>query len=133
MPSTTPWVRRGECDGCGQCCEFVSSHKLVLVQPSKEPVPNDYAYLKVRGFATNALEDVASLYVNFHAPCPEHDSENKRCRIHERKPESCVAFPTHPDDIQFLNCSYWYERWVDGKLELRGGKEFDATVTSSRT
>ena len=122
--NTTPWTRHGECDGCGECCLFVSTHQLVLVQPSREPVPSDYAYFKVRGFMINQLDDVASKYVNFYAPCPEHDAENRLCRVHERKPESCIAFPQHPDHIAWLSCSYWFSRWNDGKLELRGGKQF---------
>ena len=129
MPDATPWVRYGSCDGCGECCLFVGAHQLVLVQPSKEPVPNDYNYFKVRGFARNPLEDIASLYVNFYAPCPEYQHESRKCGIHERKPESCIVFPTDPDHIQYLNCSYWFERWIDGKRELRGGKEFDATIS----
>ncbi len=131
MPDTTPWVRHGECDGCGDCCTYVATHQVVLVQPSREPVASDYAYFKVRGFTVNMFEDCASKYVDFYAPCPEHDAENKRCHIHERKPESCVAFPTHPDHITHTSCSYWFERWIAGKRELRGGKEFDATIAGA--
>lgn len=111
MESNT-WVRKGECSHCGWCCENIG--RFEIVAPTR-----DKQYALIRG----ARETAEGMVIagDFCAPCPQHI--DNRCAIYDNRPKTCVDFPSEPNEIVNIPCSYWFEREVDGVVERRGGKE----------
>ena len=108
------WTRKGECNSCGWCCQMVTW--LTIVVPL-EQVKTDEKYFQVRGFNQHG-----QLSGDLFAPCPQHDNENKCCRIYNERPATCCAFPISPDQIVKSPCSHWFERpTADGQTERIGG------------
>ena len=122
-PVTTPdgWTRRGECNHCGWCCEFIG-RRIFTITPRPAPGQReiDWDFLRVRGFNRTGVK--ASLPIGLHAPCWEHDVAAQRCKIHDTRPATCRAFPERPEQIDGTPCSYYFERvQPDGAIEQVGG------------
>lgn len=101
---TKDWVRHGECDGCGYCCEVIA-HAHVNFNHTGDP-----EWMEVRGIPKNGIKWIAIV-----DPCPKLDEETKECTIYEDRPQLCQDFPVHPQDIQGIPCIYWFENLVTGK------------------
>lgn len=104
------WVRAGECNNCGWCCDNLGRFQLTMTTP-------DIEFIKVRGGPL--------IQGDFHAPCQYH-IEN-RCAIYDTRPRTCSDFPSEPNEIIRIPCSYWFERSViaeDGTItfEKQGGQ-----------
>lgn len=122
--------RKGECNHCGWCCQFIGVSTTTLV-PKEEGLqidPELARFFQLR----NALlsPDGVKLHVLTHqmAPCSAHDisavedGQRPGCTIYEKRPSICQAFPIAPEQIESTPCSYWFERSVDGEIvERRGG------------
>ena len=117
MSSSSPngWVRHGECrPNCGACC-------LVLIQGLTVRVQTDVAepaYWAARGIAP---ESDGSVTVTGHilSPCPQL-TPDVRCGLQAAgKPQRCQDYPTAPEQIAALPCSYWFTN-SDG--EVWGGE-----------
>jgi Fe-S-cluster containining protein len=102
------WVRKGECNDCGWCCENVGRFEITAP-------PMDIEYLKVRGF--RHTEHGYTLAGDFCSPCPAHI--DNRCSIYEDRPQTCKDFPEEPNRIVDTPCSYWFEDELGNKV---GGK-----------
>lgn len=101
------WVRQGECNHCGWCCENLGRFEIAVSNP-------DRRYLEVRGAALK--NNVLVIQGDFCAPCPQH--VDGRCGIYEERPATCSAFPSEPNEIIRTPCSYWFD---NGETKL-GGK-----------
>lgn len=116
------WARRGECNHCGHCCTAIA--REALVRDPREIT--DRAFYDARGFQTVLVDGRAHLvlYAWLYAPCPQH--VDNQCAIHDRKPETCAAFPRLPQDIVDSPCSYWFER--DGMKVGGAGSPYQVTA-----
>jgi Fe-S-cluster containining protein len=86
-----PWVREGECCGCGDCC-----------RPETIPARTK-AYIEA---------EIPFMVVN-QGNCPDFDPETGKCLIYEDRPQECRDFPTSPVDIAALpRCTYRFV-WVE--------------------
>ena len=106
------WMRHGECNHCGWCCENIGAATIFF--PDGNPVVgiSDEAYIQIRGFrkTTSQGQLGVELEVENRAPCPAH--VNDRCSVYENRPPTCQAYPWHPRQIINSPCSYWFE--IDG-------------------
>lgn len=101
------WIRHGECNGCGRCCE-------VLLHPAMARIKvavTDPAYLAARGL-TPDREGFVQVIGDLVAPCPQLTPE-KRCGLHDTKPEYCRDYPTRPEQIASFPCSYYFTRGTE--------------------
>lgn len=122
MDAILTWERKGECNGCGHCCQMIMRDVLVRTD---EQVARDAAYYQARGFQRLMVDGEPRhvLWAWVHAPCPELRTKveqwgygavyTHKCAIHEHKPETCQTFPRIPQDIVGTPCSYWFERVED--------------------
>lgn len=112
------WERRGECNHCGWCCQFLAIVRLTSNAPV---IPDEERFYGLRGGVRR--EDGRMCFVaHYFMPCEIHDNEGKRCREYDARPEICKAFPTTPEQIEGTPCSHWFESTsVDGSVERRGG------------
>ena len=101
------WVRHGECNGCGFCCEAIAYVEVALPDQIE-----DQEFLRLRGFSP---EGTKRLHIIDPCPALRHD---KTCSIYETRPRTCREFPTSPDEIVNSPCSYWFE---NGDGEKIGG------------
>ena len=110
--SSNGWVRHGECrPNCGACC-------LVLMQDLEVRVNTplqDPAYWKARGLTDHGDGSVTARGTLL-APCPQLTTD-VRCALQSSgKPQWCQDYPTAPEQITEMPCSYWFtndagERW----------------------
>ena len=114
------WARRGECNHCGWCCQFI-------------------ARVKITGFATDTPDDVAFLalrrpapFVDVPGPCIKHDVAAQRCTIYEVRPKACRQFPERPEQIEDTPCSYWFEGVDATGVVIRRGGNADVSVPGMR-
>src|SRR4026207_2481344 len=98
------WIRHGECNGCGACCQ-VLAHPVTL-RLTLPPI--EAAYLVARGITQDA-DGTAGVTGALVAPCPQLTAET-RCGIQATKPQYCQDFPMAPEQITAFPCSYWFER-----------------------
>ena len=106
------WTRHGECSHCGWCCENIGRFEM--------PISNaDPAYARIRG----AKPSLNGLIItgDFRSPCPAHI--NGRCSVYDTRPTTCSDFPSEPNEIKNIPCSYWFEREEGGIVERIGGTE----------
>lgn len=96
------WVRHGECDSCGYCCEVLAHAHVDLSH-------NDADWLKARGIPESGIK-----WIPIIDPCPQLNEE-KRCNIYEDRPNLCRDFPRVHEDIQGVPCVYWFENLVTGE------------------
>ena len=104
------WIRTGECNQCGKCCETVNItvvRDLTLRQHgNKEELER---YLSFRGIKV-AGEDVERnlLFYTMEVPCSQLNHD-KSCKLHNapEKPFICLRYPLVKDDIE--ECSYSFK------------------------
>lgn len=111
--------RKGECNHCNWCCQFISILRVTVPESSLTPDSERLYALRngVRG------EDGKMRFCSHQfLPCTAHDKEAQRCRIYDNRPEVCQTFPGIPDQIEGTPCSFWFEG-VDenGETVRRGG------------
>lgn len=106
------WVREGECNQCGKCCETVNltvARDVALRQHGN--VQELERYLSFRGIRL-AGEDIENnfLFYSLDIPCSQL-APDKRCLLHNRpeKPFICLRYPTARDDIE--ECSYTFKQY----------------------
>jgi len=104
MSTSSNWVRHGECrPGCGACC-------LVLIQGLTikcETNVREPAYWAARG-VTQEPDGSVSVTGHLLAPCPQLTAD-VRCGLQDSgKPKYCQDYPTAPEQIAALPCSYWF-------------------------
>lgn len=122
------WERKGECNHCGFCCEYLGSQKIgafVTDAPDED-------YLRVRGFRQTERDGVKGWLLTgyIHTPCPQHQAN--RCAIWLARPKSCSDWPVTPEQILGTPCSYWFERVVDGVVQRLGGAGGHGVKVASR-
>lgn len=102
------WVRKGECNHCGYCCQFMGGRLMAF---EHKPISGevDMEFLKMRGVSFRN-DGKAEMWADLYVPCVNHDSEAKRCRIYDERPRTCHLFPQLPEQIIGTPCSYWFER-----------------------
>ena len=115
------WVRKGECNHCSWCCvhfgQDVVSFKMVGADA-------DVEFFRVRGF--DLFEDEhgkvvgATKLISQHAPCPQYDGEQKRCKVYNVRPVTCIDYPIIPGQIQYTPCSFWFEDENGNKVGGQG-------------
>ena len=88
-------VRKGECNGCGYCCQIIS--RVQLHFPTQ-----DAAFKAARGISPNGIK-----WVDVIDPCQHHVDSS--CAIHATRPQTCRDFPQTPQEINGTPCSYWFE------------------------
>jgi Fe-S-cluster containining protein len=90
-----PLTRKGECNGCGFCCQVISRVHLLFQT-------DDAAFLKVRGMQPDGTK-----WIDIVDPCPQHVDNS--CAIYDTRPKTCRDFPQKPEEIRDTPCSYWFE------------------------
>jgi len=104
------WVRKGECNQCGDCCirnkleskEDFERLKMVLEMSSKANPGNKELNDKIIERITKARGKVCVSLV----PKPDGTAN---CKVHKTRPEHCIQFPKAPLDIRNLDrCSYYF-------------------------
>lgn len=100
------WVRHGECDACGQCCILLAMVKLDFADLAKR----DPHFAEVRGIKPDGTK-----VVRVDDPCSKLDQETNLCTIYEERPETCRKFPSEPDLVMGLSCTYWFENEETGE------------------
>jgi Fe-S-cluster containining protein len=138
------WERKGDCNGCGWCCEKIARDVLVRTDAQ---VARDPAYYAARGFQPVTVDGERRhvLWAWLEAPCPELRRPvhmpgygvvgTHRCAIHDSKPETCRTFPRLPQDVVGTPCSYWFERTEDdvaGRVTRAGGTGSPHAMTPER-
>ena len=103
------WVRKGECNGCGFCCQSIALVELEFPNLLADP-----EFLKVRGIQPNGKK-----LLHIIDPCSKLDLQTNRCTIYENRPKTCRDFPSEPDLIVDTPCSYWFENTETGEI-VRG-------------
>ena len=133
----TAWVRKGECNHCGWCCQFLGRRSLFqafnLVGADGQPDhlrmqfkgnSDDYdrRYLELRGVKiTDERKRVGHATIGIYLPCTAHDKDAGRCRVYEQRPRTCRDFPWAPEQVVGIPCSFWFERTVNGRSEVIAG------------
>lgn len=106
--SSDGWVRHGACRlGCGACCQSLAQGITVRFVPTvSEP-----AYLQARGIGPARPDGTVTVTGTLVAPCPQLTGA-LNCGLHAtaQKPQWCQDYPTAPEQITALPCSYWFER-----------------------
>lgn len=105
------WVRMGDCNHCGWCCENLGVFELQF------PITEDVAYMEIRGFTIK--DNLALIKADIKAPCPAHI--DNRCSVYDTRPDTCKEFPSEPNEIIQTPCSYYFENSLTG--EKIGGKQ----------
>ncbi len=130
----TSWVRKGECNHCGQCCKdaalitFDIKDKSMLDTPDNH-LPEDFnarAGGNLAGtygrWSETEYEGRRTYFGNMHRAKPDPDKPHLPCSawIDERcsiqaagmeKPHICAVWPMAPKDIEdFDECSYTFEK-----------------------
>jgi len=90
-----------DCTKCGRCCEKLikspleSSSSIFLSKTESKLFPtNTIEPFWGRGKDSQEVE-VISFQVSVE-PCPHYDSQNKECKIYEKRPLACRRFPLMP-------------------------------------
>jgi len=122
------WVRHGECNHCGACCTDLVTDMTVLIAVEQvlRPGPEHEDYFRVR--QVPLVEQDGKLYRQYTGkllnPCQYH--QQNQCSIYETRPRFCRDFPTHPDHIKAMPCSYWFQRGE----EIVGGQGAPSEIIS---
>ncbi len=123
LEGAEPWIRKGECNSCGMCCQYLGRDlPLTIVPPTGPDGDIDREFIAVRGLQLDEKTGWATQMIHAFSPCTVHDNENKRCLIYDRRPETCRTFPAHPAQIEKTPCSYWFE-WEEKDKIIRVGGE----------
>ena len=108
-PQAPQWVRRGECNKCGWCCNFPFD-AVALFFPNGDPRREEF--LKVRGFepAKDGGQNGLMAWGRVFMRCQHHQDDNG-CGIFDKpeRPQMCHDFPEKPSQVSHTPCSYWFE------------------------
>jgi Fe-S-cluster containining protein len=115
--------RRGECNHCGWCCQFVAIQRHSLLPKVGQATVNEdhRKFLELRGAVTNPEQTVTRFVVHQFAPCSMHDDQ--RCKDYECRPDVCRNFPETPEQIEGTPCTFWFED-ADGTMRGGGGSPY---------
>jgi Fe-S-cluster containining protein len=122
------WQRKGECNGCGYCCQFDGSIRLTFDKRSVPPGQFDEGYYKTRGYSVD--KEGASKVAFLYQPCPKFEPTASngvtierpgRCTVYEDRPKTCRDFPQEPMQLLGTPCSYWFERNNGTRVVRFGG------------
>ncbi len=128
----TEWIRKGECNGCGDCCTAA-----IQVRTLGGP-DGRWAGTATdgRGVWTEAMDGQKAYFaqtVNMGAPglhvCSEY--VDGKCQIHAVKPTLCRVWPIHPEQVKaYPRCSYTFTRGRAWRLsaEWKAGEEIDNSL-----
>lgn len=104
------WVRAGECNQCGKCCEtmnFTVVRDVTLRQHgNREDLERYLSFRRIRIVGEDVEQNL--LFYTMDIPCGQLTRE-KTCKLHG-KPEMpfiCLRYPTARDDIE--ECSYTFK------------------------
>ena len=123
LEGAEPWIRKGECNSCGMCCQYLGRDiPLTITPPVRQDGEVDLEYIAVRGYQLDEKPGWATRNIHAFAPCSVHDNENKRCTVYDQRPETCRNFPAHPAQIEQTPCSYWFEWSEEDKIVRIGGE-----------
>jgi hypothetical protein len=110
-------VRKGECNGCGGCCNRAVTQKD---WPKTRAIWKESVAKKL-GLDARNLPDPPDL-------CPwlkVAERELPRCIMHDKPnyPKWCTAFPERPDQTEWMKahgfeCGYWFEDVPDMPSEM---------------
>jgi len=117
------WTRKGDCNGCGWCCQFVYFN-VNLIMPVERCGTHEREYYQTRKLRLlhHGGEQCVQLNGQLWNPCQHHDNEAKQCKIYETRPQWCREFPTKPEHILSTPCSYYFSRELEnGRIEYAGG------------
>jgi Fe-S-cluster containining protein len=115
----TQWIRKGECNGCGDCCT------AEIVVATTQGQGNWYGpgtsghgkWYGAQGGGRSYFARTVKVGQPGEAPCPALSPEC-RCTIYDRRPTLCHAWPMGPDHLKALpRCSYTFERGRTWALE----------------
>jgi len=124
MAKTLTVRRRGECNNCGWCCQFIMVQRVTknLKLPNGDIDTDLKRFFEMRG---GVLGEDGKMRWVMHAfvPCVKHDNESKRCTVYADRPPICRDAPLFPEIVEGTPCSYWFETLdEDGNvIERRGG------------
>jgi len=113
------WVRHGECNHCGDCCaNLLAGAILIPVEHLAVPAVQQEDYFHVRQIPLVQLDgkNYRQYSGNLINPCQYH--RESQCIVYETRPGWCRDFPTRPDQIKEMLCSYWFQRGE----EIAGGQ-----------
>lgn len=110
------WIRKGECNMCGDCCRHATNLVSLLIPLKDEAFGRTRFGEPHHQFRGPDGEKVFQVRGPVLLPCPKLDGD--KCSIHETKPQYCIDNPAAPEDIEGTRCSYWFEHRETG--ELRG-------------
>ncbi len=129
----TEWIRKGECNGCGDCCASLIQMRTIGGPDGR------WAGLATdgRGVWAEASDGKKAYFlqtVKMEGPgshvCPEY--VEGKCRIHAVKPTICRVWPIHPAQVKaYPRCSYTFERGRAWRLkaEWTVGEEIDNSLS----
>lgn len=119
--------RKGECNHCGWCCQFVAIHPSTIRAQDQdgnptELAPDDARFYQLRHGALAPDRRSVRLVIHHFSPCSEHDEKAQRCKDYDNRPNACRTFPQTPEQIEGTPCSYYFEKKLeDGTIARRGG------------
>ncbi len=103
------WVRKGECNHCGWCCENVGYGQLFIpLGANYEGLDEQYTQIRGFGESTSRGHTGHMVPVDFRTVCPLFCDQ--RCSINATKPRTCSEYPLWPGQIVKTPCSYWFAR-----------------------
>lgn len=111
--------RRGECNGCGWCCQFEGIHRNVAGSGPLGLLSDERRFYELRGGSSPDGGQTVRYLVHAYAPCSNHDKDAKRCTDYANRPDICREFPSVPGQIEGTPCSHWFE---DEHGNRRGGE-----------
>lgn len=115
------YIRKGDCNGCGWCCQFEAVHRCTATSPSGKLSESDQRFYLLRGARVSAGGEIAQYLMHAYVPCEAYE-EARGCSIYETRPDICRDFPSSPEQVEGSPCSFWFERTSDdGTTERRGG------------
>ncbi len=113
------WVRHGDCNQCGHCCETIEpNHRFDLRGEIRDEA--EETFLKTRGYTIEGKR--AFIMTTVVAECPQLDRYEGTqaaglmtgCKVWDDRPPTCQEFPITPAQVRGTPCSYWFER-EDGR------------------
>ena len=105
-------IRKGYCCQCGECC---SNRTLMSDKDASQMIEAlTKASERFPTYKQACLQTVKSLMQDRNHQC-QHAEKRKGgkwiCRIYEKRPDFCKAYPAEPNDIHNVkNCTYYFEK-----------------------
>lgn len=100
-------IRKGECNNCGWCCEFIAIERNIITEQQSLIPDVEYFYTLRGGVKCN---DGKIRFTSYSfIPCNNYDSVLGRCIKYNERPDVCKLFPFIPEQIEGTPCSFWFE------------------------